>query len=107
MPHYWSGYTAEMSQKEQHPRSLVQYIRTAQTEVGNGGDCLATSRKAGRLKRKMRTHHAIVEGLMADTSALEVYRRVLKRVLVDRMPLAEKSWGALQAELLAIASVHL
>jgi hypothetical protein len=117
VPHYWSGYTAEIARKEPHPKSLVQYIRAAQALVRDGKDLAPGVEKiasgiarlagrvgeAGQLKRKGRTHRTIVDALEADATLLAAYRRLVKALLIDWMPLTEKSWGAVRADILAIA----
>ena len=119
VPHYWSGYTAAIARKERHPRSFVQYIRAAQAIVRDGrdlspgveklasglvrlADCIG---KAGHIKRKARRHRTIVEALETDATALALYRRLVKTLLIDWMPPSKESWGGVQADILAIARV--
>ena len=117
VPHYWSGYTAEISRKASHPKTLVQYIRAARAAVRDEGDLspgvekIASGliRLAGRagnadwFKRKARTHRAIVDALATNAEALTVYRRLLKAILIDWVPLTDLSWGAMQEDILAVA----
>ena len=118
VPHYWNGYAAEISRKESHPRTLVQYIRTALAAAQDGGDFSPGVEKIasglirlagsvgdlGRIKRKTRAHRAIAEALATDAETVRVYRRLLKTVLVERVPLTAAVWGAMQQDILAVAS---
>lgn len=117
VPHYWSGYTAQISRKEPHPKSLIQYIRAAQAAVRDGRDLSPGVEKiasglirladcvgnASQLKRKMRTHRAIVDALVADAAALAAYRQLVKALLIDWMPLTEANWDTMQNGILAMA----
>lgn len=117
VPHYWSGYTAEICRKEPHPNALVQYVRAAQAVVREGRDLspgveriasglirlAARVGDAGQIKRKARTHLAIIEALESDATALAAYRRLVKSLLIDWMPLTAANWGAMQANVLAVA----
>ncbi len=117
VPHYWSGYTAEISRKQPHPKSLVQYIRAAQAavrdshELSPGIEKIASGlvRLAGRtgnigqLKRRARTHRAVNDALSADVAALIAYRRLVKAFLIDWTPLTEANWGAVRDAILGIA----
>lgn len=117
VPHYWSGYTAEICRKEPHPNSLVQYIRAAQAavrdshELSPGTEKIASGlvRLAGRvgnighLKRSARTHRAVNDALSADVAALIAYRRLVKAFLIDWTPLTEANWGAVRDAILGIA----
>ena len=80
--HYWNGYAADISRKDPHPKSLVQYLRAGQALARDSGDLspgvekIASGliRLAGhlgdvaRLKRKARTHRAVVEALTMDNA---------------------------------------
>ncbi len=117
VPHYWNGYTAEISRKEPHPKSLVQYIRAAQAAVRDGGDLSPGVEKiasglvrlagrvgdAGRLKRKARTHRVVVEALATNAEAITTYRRLLKVVLIDWMPMTAENWEKVQVDILTVA----
>lgn len=117
VPHYWCGYTAEICQKEPHPNTLVQYVRAAQTAVRESRDLSPSVERiasglirlaarvgdAGQLKRKARTHRAIIDALGTDAAALAAYRRLVKALLIEWMPLTAANWGAMQANFLAIA----
>jgi DNA helicase-2/ATP-dependent DNA helicase PcrA len=116
VPHYWSGYTAEICRKEPHPKSLVQYVRVAQAAVRDGRNLSPGIERiasglirlagrigdAGHLKHKGRTHRAIVDALAANAEALADYRRLVKALLIDWMPLTEATWSALRGDILAI-----
>jgi hypothetical protein len=119
VPHYWAGYTAEIARKEPHPKTLVQYLRAAQTAVQVGKDLSPGVERiasglvrlagrigdAGTLKGKPRTHRAVTEHLEGHASApLSAYRRLLTATLVDGVPLTEDHWSALRSDLLLIAS---
>jgi len=117
VPHYWSGYTADICRKDPHPKSLVQYVRAAQATVRDSHDVAPGVEKiasglvrlagrvgnAGQLERKARTHRAIVDALAADKTALAAYRFLLKGFLIDWVPLTEVNWGGMQEGILAVA----
>ncbi|MGO9005327.1 MAG: UvrD-helicase domain-containing protein [Beijerinckiaceae bacterium] len=117
VPHYWSGYTAEISRKEPHPKSLLQYVRAARAAVRDGRDfspgieriasgfirLAARVGDAGKLKRNARTHRAIVEALAANADALATYRRLIKVLLIDRMSLTEATWSMVRGDILTTA----
>ena len=115
--HYWCGYTPEISRKDPHPRTLVQYIRAARAvardtnELSPGVEKIASGivRLAGRigdtetLKRKARTHRAVVEALAAERSALAAYRQLLTAFLIECAPLTAEVWPAYQDAILGVA----
>lgn len=117
VPHYWSGYTAEIARKEPHPRSLLQYVRAAHAAISAGQDLApAVERVAsgvirmagqigevGKLKRKARTHRAIVEALSGDSNSLAKYRQLIRALLVDRVPLTEENWLNMQSDFVAVS----
>jgi len=117
IPHYWSGYTAEICRKEPHPSTFLQYIRVAQSTVREnrnlspGIDRIASgfirlADKIGdthRLKRKSRTHRTIVDLLGADAIALAGYRWLIKAFLIDFIPLTTANWGTIQGNILVVA----
>ncbi len=116
VPHYWNGYSAEIARKEPHPQSLVQYVRAAQAAIRDGHNVSPGVERlasgvirlanhigdAARLKRKARTHRAIVDALAADAGLLAGYRRLVKALLIDWVPLTEESWAAVQATALKV-----
>ena len=110
VPHYWSGYTADIARKESHPRSLVQYIRAAQAAVRDSGELALGVEKialgltrlagfigdAGHLKRRTRSHRAVVEALRPAPATLAAYRGLIATYLMDWTPLTEETWGAMR-----------
>jgi DNA helicase-2/ATP-dependent DNA helicase PcrA len=117
VPHYWNGYSAEVSKKESHPRSFIQYIRTARAAVRDCRDLSPGIEKiaaglirlarsigdAGQIKRKIRSHRAIVDVFTTNTVPLAAYRRLIKRLLIDWISLSEGNWSAMQDDILGIA----
>ena len=115
--HYWSGYTPEISRKDPHPKTLVQYIRAAQAvalnshELSPGVEKIASGivRLAGRigdietLKRKVRTHRGLVEALQAKRLALTTYRQLLRAFLIEWAALTEDAWATYQEDFLKVA----
>ncbi len=75
--HYWDGYAVEISRKDPNPQTLAQYVRVAQRLVAHGralspgvekiaSGTLELARQLGDigdLKRKARTHRAVVVAL--------------------------------------------
>ena len=116
--HYWSDYSAETPRHAPYPPTLAQYIHMAQGLVAESralspgvekiaSGILELARRLGNigdLKRKARTHRAIVEVLEGNTAALATYQGVLRRFLVDRMPLSENDWSTHVKDLVAVAS---
>ena len=115
--HYWSGYTAEISGKDPHPKTLVQYIRAAQAAARNshelslGVEKIASGivRLAGRigdaglLKGRARTHRAVVEALETEGAVLASYRQLLRAFLIEWAPLTEDAWTRYQVDILGVA----
>jgi len=118
VPHYWSGYTAEVARREPHPRTLIQYIRVAQALVRDGRDLsigiekiasglVRLARRAGGaelLGRRAPRHRALVEALARRVEAAAAYRRLLLAFLIDWETLTPASWGQRQADILLIAA---
>ena len=117
VPHYWSGYAAEMSRKDPHPSSLGQYCRAAQALARDSGDlamgvetlAAGVVRLAGlignngRLTLRVRTHRAVVDALSGDSVLIAAYRRLVKALVIDSSPLVKESWNAHALAFLAIA----
>ena len=118
VPHYWSGYTAEIARREPHPRTLVQYVRIAQALVRDGRDLspgvekvasglVRLARCAGGaelLGRRAPKHRALVEALTANLEAVAAYRRLLRTFLIDWETQTPASWGERQADILLVAA---
>ncbi len=118
VPHYWCGYSAEISQKDPHPKTLAQYFRAAQATVRDGGDLSAGVEKiahglvrlvcqlgdASQFRRKARSHREMTGILATDAEALTKYRRLIKEILIDRVQLTEENWSAIQDIILDIAA---
>jgi hypothetical protein len=110
VPHYWSGYTADLARKEPHPRSFVQYIRAAQAHVRDSGELVLGVEKiasglirlagligdADHLKRKPRSHRAVVEVLSSEPTLLAVYRNLITTFLIDWSQLTNDTWAAMR-----------
>ena len=115
--HYWDGYSVDMSRKDPHPRTLVQYIRAAQGQVADlrklspGVDKIASgvlelARRMGdigELKRKACTHRAVTNALENDDALLATYRELLREFLVDGIELFEAEWNRRKDRIMAIA----
>jgi hypothetical protein len=115
VPHYWSGYTADITRKDPHPKTLALYFRAAQAAVWTGGNLsqgverIATGliRLAGligdasQLRRK--THRAIADTIGTDINKVAIYHRLLKAILIDRILLTEECWHAMQEDILTIS----
>jgi len=118
VPHYWSGYTSEVARREPHPRTLVQYVRAAQSVVRDGRDLspgveriasgiVRLARRAGsaeRLGRRTPKHRALVEALATNAGAVAAYRRLLRAFLIDWEIQTRASWEQRQADILAVAA---
>jgi len=117
VPHYWSGYNAEIGRKEPHPRTLLQYVQVAQSnvrkdrDISSGIDKIASGfirlagiiGDSGRLRRKPRTHRTIVDMLKDDPPILAIYRSLIKAFLIDFIPLTSVNWASMQNNMLAVA----
>ena len=115
--HYWSDYSAETPRQAPYPPTLAQYIHMAQDLVAESralspgvekiaSGILELARRLGNigdLKRKTRTHRAIVEVLEGNTAALTTYQGILRRFLVDRTALSENDWPAHVKDIVAVA----
>jgi DNA helicase-2/ATP-dependent DNA helicase PcrA len=118
LPHYWSGYSAEVSQREPHPRTLIQCIRAAQAVVRDrrdlfpGVDMIAAglvrlARRAGGaelLGRRAPKHRGLVDALVANLDATAAYRRLLRAFLIDWKALTPESWRERQVDILSVAA---
>ena len=103
---YWSGYAGGDSKGERHPLSFVEYVWLAQGVLGEGSSfspgvekiasaTVALARRLGEigdLKRRGRTHRAVVEALRGDDAAVAAYRAMVKRFLIDRGSFSEDDW---------------
>ena len=113
VPHYWSGYRADISRSQPHPKTLVQYVRAARRAIGETGDITpgvermasGIARLAGlvgdaaQLKPRPRTHRAITAALATrDAVALSRYRQFVKGFLIDSKPMTEAGWSAVTVQ---------
>ncbi|MCY4426439.1 MAG: UvrD-helicase domain-containing protein [Halieaceae bacterium] len=115
---YWDGYAFEISRKDPNPRTLAQYIRAAQGLVAHGRalspgvekiayGILELARRLGDigdLKRKARTHRAVVGALEGATASLTAYRGCLRRFLVEGTALSKDGWLSHAEDLTAVAA---
>lgn len=115
--HYWDRYTVEVSRKDPYPRTLAQYIRAAQGLVGDGrilapgveklaSGIIELARRMGdigELKRKARTHRAVIAALEDNSASLAAYRAFMETFLVERTALSEADWDTRKDEATAIA----
>lgn len=118
VPHYWTGYTAEVARRDPHPRTLVQYVRVAQALVRDGRDLapgvekiasglVRLARRAGGadlLGRRAPRHRAVVDALSANTEAASAYRRLLRAFLIDWETLSVASWAQRQGDILLVVA---
>lgn len=118
VPHYWSGYTADVVRGDSHPRKLIQYVRIAQALVRNGRDLAPGVEKiasglvrlarfadgAELLGRRAPRHRAVVDALSTNAEAASAYRRLLRAFLIDREPQSVASWAQRQADILLVAA---
>lgn len=118
VPHYWSGYTAEVGRRDPHPRTLIQYIRVAQALVRDGRDLapgvekiasglVRLARRAGGaelLGRRAPSHRAVVDALSTNTEAASAYRRMLRAFLIEWETLSVASWAQRQADIRLVAA---
>jgi hypothetical protein len=118
VPHYWSGYTAEVGRREPHPRTLIQYVRVAQALVRDGCDLgpgiekvasglVRLARSAGGselLGRRVPRHRAVVDALSTNAEATSAYRRLLRAFLIDWEALSVASWTQRQEDILLVAA---
>lgn len=117
--HYWDGYAVDISRKDPNPRTLAQYVPVAQGQVADGrilspgvekiaSGILELARRIGDigdLKRKARSHRAIIDALEADAPSLTAYRGLLRRFLVEKTVLSEEDWPSHADNFSAIATV--
>lgn len=115
--HYWDGYSVDISSKDPHPRTLVQYIRAAQGQAAErrmlspGVDKIASGvlelarhmGDIGELRRKARNHRAITSALENDPASLAAYRAFLLEFLVEKNALREAEWNGRKDAIEAIA----
>lgn len=118
VPHYWSGYTAEVGRREPHPRTFIQYVRVAQAFVRDGRDLapgvdkiasglVRLARRVGGaelLGRRAPRHRVLVEALAMNAEATSAYRRLLRAFLIDWETLTVASWERHQSDILLVAA---
>ena len=117
--HYWDGYSVDISRKDPHPRTLVQYIRAGQGQVADrrilspgvvdkiASGVIELARRMGdigELRRKARTHRAIIAALANDAASLAAYHEFLREFLVDRTAPFEAEWNRRKDGIMAIAT---
>lgn len=116
--HYWDRYTVEISRKDPYPRTLVQYFRAAQGLARDGGNLAPGVEKMasgiielarrigdiGELKRKARTHRAVMAAFEDDAVSRAAYGAVLHTFLVQKSAFSEVQWDSRKEELAAIAA---
>lgn len=116
--HYWDRYTVEISRRDPHPKTFVQYVRAAQGMVSDdrmllrGVDKVASAiielarriGDTGDLKHKGRTHRTLAAALVDDSAALAIYREVLKDFLLGKVVLSESDWESHKDRFAAIAA---
>ena len=116
--HYWRGYAVEVARKDPHPRTLAQYIRAAQGLVSDSGTLspgvekivsgtLELARRLGDigdLKRKTKTHRAVVDALEGNTASLQAYRDFVQRFLVEKIDISKAEWPSHADDLMVVAS---
>ncbi|MGD9545902.1 MAG: UvrD-helicase domain-containing protein [Candidatus Krumholzibacteriia bacterium] len=118
VPHYWSGYTAEVGRRDPHPRTLIQYVRVARAFVLDGRDLapgvekiasglVRLARHAGGaelLGRRAPRHRSVVDALSTNAEATSAYRRLLRAFLIDWETLSVSSWAQRQADIRLVAA---
>lgn len=116
--HYWDGYSVDISRKDPHPQTFLQYIRAAQGQVADrrilspGVDKIASgvlelARRMGdlgELRRKARTHRTVIRVLENDPPSLAAYRAFLREFLVEKTALFEAEWNRRKDGIVAIAT---
>ena len=116
--HYWEAYSPEISRKAPYPRTLVQFVRVAQGLIINGrtlscgveniaSGTIELARRIGdigNLKRKARTHRAVMNALEGDAASLTTYLNLLRTYLVRRTSLSEDDWPLLAKDLTTVAA---
>ena len=116
--HYWNGYAVETSRKDALPLTLAQYVRVAQVQISDGrvfspgvdkiaSGILELARQIGDigdLKRKARTHRAVVDALEGNHHSLTIYRSFLRKFLVEKSPVLKDAWPSQSSDLTTVAT---
>jgi hypothetical protein len=116
--HYWGGYQSVTSKQFYHPKTLAEYILSAQTIALSGGpihQCVNSvsfgithlaNILAGttHFKTRSRQHLQIKQRLSGADEAKAIYRGVLTRFLIDREILTCDLWTALYPNLKQLAA---
>ena len=116
--HYWAGYQPAANRQAYRPRTLVEYILSAQAVAQSGGplyqcvDSVAfgmvhlANLLAGttQLKARRRQHVQIEDRLSVAGEARAIYRGVLTRFLIDREAPTRTSWITLCPSLKLLGS---
>lgn len=116
--HYWDGYSAELSRKDSNPHTLAQYARAAKGLISNGNVFSPSVEKIasgillladligdiGELKKRKRTHRAIVEKLESVKDVRENYANIVRLLLTDQITLSKEYWPALSEKMKTVAA---
>lgn len=116
--HYWAGYHSGASKPSYRPRTLAEYILTAQAIAQSGGSlnqCVDNFAfgmvhlanllaGAAHLKARSRQHLQIERRLSGADDAKAIYRSVLTRFLIDRETLTRDVWIGLCPNLKLLAA---
>ena len=116
--HYWSGYDSEQSRRASNPKTLLGYLRSAQDIVTQQNELHLGLEKlvagfarlashignAKHLAGKSLTHRRMKVILEGDQPLLEVYQRVVSKLLVNQDEQQEAQWNDACEEYIQIAA---
>lgn len=104
--HYWSMYRPESTKRDATPRSLLQYVRLAQSIALRQPDLYAAVERiaagfirlaanigdTSHLSRNTRPHQMITNALVSQPEVLLRYRKAVMAMLIDSFPSDERQW---------------
>lgn len=114
--HYWSKYAPEVSSKDPIPSSLAGYFITAQAMAATNQDLASAVDKVasgliryanlvgdtGSMKKSLGPHRSLLEAISNCSDAVQLYRKLLRFLLVDRTELCHTSFSRMKPDIIQI-----
>jgi len=105
--HYWPDYDSELSKANPQPQTFVQYVRVGQEQaettseihfgvekIAQGILRLAAMAEGGRdIRLRRRNHRYILELLEEEKATSNLYRLLIRQMIVRRKALTKRNWN--------------
>lgn len=110
--HYWPVYRPEFTRREAAPKSLLQYVRLAQSialrqpdlymaveKIATGFVRLAANiGDTSHLNRNTRPHQIVTNALASQPEVLLRYRKAVMEMLINGFPRSKSQWTSTNAK---------